>query len=294
MRPVFRDAHLQAQFDRKGYVQTPFLDATQVEALKQAYFDTLGQSGGSLLAQEADFKSNSEVTYDFTFIDRNPAYKRLVYDTLADALDAPQSRLLDNYRPIIANFIRKKPGGGEVPLHQNWAFVDERRCTSVSIWCPLVDSNADNGTLQFVDGSHKRFAEVRGPMVPWELNAIQRQIIAEQLTPAQNIQAGQAVVLDDSIVHYSNINRTDGLRLAIQLILVPREEPTIHFHMNPQHSPDRVEKLEVDVDFFMAFHPWKKPENFKLLDTLPFQPRQLDIEEFQARLRAPGFDAQAR
>ena len=294
MRPVFRDAHLQAQFDRKGYVQTPFLDATQVEALKQAYFDTLGQSGGSLLAQEADFKSNSEVTYDFTFIDRNPAYKRLVYDTLADALDAPQSRLLDNYRPIIANFIRKKPGGGEVPLHQNWAFVDERRCTSVSIWCPLVDSNADNGTLQFVDGSHKRCAEVLGPMVPWELNAIQRQIIAEQLTPAQNIQAGQAVVLDDSIVHYSNINRTDGLRLAIQLILVPREEPTIHFHMNPQHSPDRVEKLEVDVDFFMAFHPWKKPENFKLLDTLPFQPRQLDIEEFQARLRAPGFDAQAR
>lgn len=246
------------------------------------------------MAQEADFKSNAEITYDFTFIDRNPAYKRLVFDTLADALDAPQSRLLDDYRPIIANFIRKKPGGGEVPLHQNWAFVDERRCTSVSIWCPLVDSNADNGTLQFVDGSHKRFAEVRGPMVPWELNAIQRQIIAEQLTPAQNIQAGQAVVLDDSIVHYSNINRTDGLRLAIQLILVPREEPTIHFHMNPQHSPDRVEKLEVDVDFFMAFHPWKKPENFKLLDTLPFQPRQLDIEEFQARLRAPGFDAPAR
>lgn len=293
MRRVFRDADLQSVFDRKGYVQTPFLSAAQVETLKQVYFDTLGQSGGSLLAAEADFKSSSEITYDFTFIDRNPAYKRLVYDTLVAALDAPQRRLLDDYRPIIANFIRKKPGGGEVPLHQNWAFVDERRCTSVSIWCPLVDSGAANGTLQFVDGSHKRFAEVRGPMVPWELNAIQREIIDGALTPAHDIQAGQAVVLDDSIVHYSNINRTEGLRLAIQLILVPREEPTIHFHMNPQESRDRVEKLEVDVDFFMNFHPWKKPENFKHLATLPFQARYLGIDEFAARLRAPSFDAVA-
>lgn len=293
MRPVFRDAGLQGTFDHRGYVQTPFLNVAQVEALKQAYFATLGESRGCLLGAEADFKSTSEITYDFTFIDRNPAYKQLVFDTIVDALDAPQRRLLDDYRPIIANFIRKKPGGGEVPLHQNWAFVDERRCTSVSIWCPLVDSNGENGTLQFVDGSHKRFAEVRGPMVPWELTAIQREIIDGQLTPAHDIQAGQAVVLDDSIVHYSNINRTESLRLAIQLILVPREEPTIHFHMNPHENRDRVEKLEVDVDFFMNFHPWKKPEKFKHLATLPFQSRQLSLAEFQARLRAPRFDAPA-
>ncbi len=290
MRPVFNDATLQVEFDRKGYVQTPFLDAAQVTALKQVYFDTLGQSGGSLLAAEADFKSTSEITYDFTFIDRNPAYKRLVFAAIVAALDGLQRRLLQDYRPIIANFIHKKPHGGEVPLHQNWAFVDERRCTSVSIWCPLVDSNADNGTLQFVDGSHKRFAESRGPMVPWELKDIQREIIEHHLTPAHDIAAGQAVVLDDSIVHYSNINRTEGLRLAIQLILVPREEPTIHYHMNPQANREQMEKLEVDLEFFMNFHPWKKPEHFKHLGSMPFQPRFLGIEEFEARLRGPRFD----
>lgn len=293
MRPVFNDAGLQATFDRKGYVQTPFLDAAQVEALKQVYFDTLNQSGGSLLAAEADFKSQSEITYDFTFIDRNTDYKRLVFNTLVEALEGPQRRLLADYRPIIANFIRKKPHGGEVPLHQNWAFVDERRCTSVSIWCPLVDSTEANGTLQFVDGSHKRFGECRGPMVPWDLNQIQREVIDHHLTPAHDISAGQAVVLDDSIVHYSNINRTEGLRLAIQLILVPREEPTIHFHMNPHERRDAVEKLEVDNEFFMNFHPWKKPEHFKHLATLPFEARYLTVEEFQARLRGPAFDAPA-
>ncbi|MCB1598529.1 MAG: phytanoyl-CoA dioxygenase family protein [Xanthomonadales bacterium] len=293
MRRVFNDASLQKTFDRKGYVQTPFLDARQVRSLKQAYFDTLGHSGGSLLAAEADFKSSSEITYEFTFIDRNPAYKRLVFDILTAALDGPQRQLLDDYRPIIANFIHKKPDGGEVPLHQNWAFVDERRCTSVSIWCPLVDSCEANGTLQFVEGSHKRFGEMRGPMVPWELSQIQREIIDEHLAPAQDIAAGQAVVLDDSIVHYSNINRTEGLRLAIQLILVPREEATIHFHMNPHENRNVVEKLEVDLEFFMNFHPWKKPEHFKHLATLPYQQNFLGVDEFKARLRQPPFDAPA-
>ncbi|GHC06559.1 hypothetical protein GCM10010080_20900 [Thermomonas carbonis] len=290
MRPVFRDANLQKVLDRRGYVQTPLLDASQVDALKRFYFDTLSQSGGSLLAAEADFKSKGEITYDFTFIDRNPAYKRLVFDALVAALDGPQRQLLDDYRPIIANFIHKKPDGGEVPLHQNWAFVDERRCTSVSIWCPLVDSSGANGTLQFVDGSHKRFGEMRGPMVPWELNHIQREIIDGHLTPAHDIAAGQAVILDDSIVHYSGINRTEGLRLAIQLILVPREERTIHFHMNPPSASDKIEKLEVDVEFFMNFHPWKKPENFRHLATLPHQARFMGLGDFEERLRQPRFD----
>ena len=293
MRPVFNDTTLQQVFDHKGYVQIPFIGAEQVAALKQAYFDTLHQSGGSLLASEADFQSKSLVTYDFTFIDRNPDYKRLVYNTIVQALDGAQRSVLADYRPIIANFIHKKPHGGEVPLHQNWSFVDERRCTSVSIWCPLVDSTAANGTLQFVDGSHKRFGEVRGPMVPWELNQIQQDIITTQLAPAGNIQAGHAVVLDDSIVHYSNINQTEGLRLAIQLILVPREERCIHFYMNPQESRDKVDKLEVDVDFFMNFHPWKKPEGCTRLDTLPFEQRFIDLPEFEARLKAPAFDQQA-
>ena len=62
---------------------------------------------------------------------------------------------LNDYTPIIANYIRKKEGGGEVPLHQNWAFVEEDKFTSVSIWVPLVDSNEENGTLQMTKRNKK-------------------------------------------------------------------------------------------------------------------------------------------
>jgi hypothetical protein len=291
MRPVFCNPDLQAEFDRKGYVivPTPFLIPSEVEALKQAYFDTLPERGGSFLGDETDFKTDAAITYDFTFIDRNWEYKQKVFDIITARFEAHYQPLLDRYKPIIANFIRKEENSGEVPLHQNWAFVDERQYTSVSIWVPLVDSNVSNGTLQMVDGSHKRFGELRGPMVPWECENLRAALIADHLTP-MNVKAGSAVVLDDSIIHYSNVNQTNGLRLTIQLILVPEEAAPIHHHLDPQTNPEQVEVIEVNRDFFMRFHPWMKAQG-KHVATRRFKVRRIDMAEFQRRMQAPRFDA---
>ena len=40
---------------------------------------------------------------------------------------------LVDYEPLIVNLFFKEPGKGEVPIHQNWTFVDESQYTSVSI-----------------------------------------------------------------------------------------------------------------------------------------------------------------
>ncbi|MEZ5036632.1 MAG: phytanoyl-CoA dioxygenase family protein [Chitinophagales bacterium] len=281
MRNVFKDATLESQFQKDGYVIIPFLNQDEVEFLKNKYFETLEQSGGNIGEQDANLKER--ITYDFTFINKNIDYKRMVYNLISDKFKPHYDKYLDNYRPVIANFIRKQSNDGEVPLHQNWAFVDERKVTSVSIWCPLVDSNSQNGTLEVTPGSHKRFGEVRGPMIPWELENIKHDIINKHMIP-MNVKAGQAVVLDDSLVHYSNINQTDGLRLAIQLILIPAEEKSIHYHMNPQKSSSKVDVLEVDVDFYMEFNPWKQPENAKVLRTFNYKPFNLSLKEYEKGL----------
>jgi len=179
--------------------------------------------------------------------------------------------------------------GGEVPLHQNWAFVDEHKCSSVSIWCPLVDSNEENGTLQLVPGSHKRFGEIRGPMIPWELENIKNEIINDFLVP-MNTKAGNAVLLDDSIIHYSAINKTNALRLTIQLILIPEEMPSIHYHMNPAISNEDVNVLEVDHEFYMKFNPWKQPEGVKKIDSMKYHHHSLNLEEFRNKLYAERID----
>ncbi len=289
MRRVMRDEALELNFQRDGYVEIPFLSAQEVASLKQRYFDTLPKSGGQITASETGVADSKLITYDFTFIDKNIAFKREVFSIITDFFAPHVEKWLAGYKPIIANYIHKKNDGGEVPLHQNWAFVDERKCTSVSIWCPLVDSNVANGTLQMVPGSHKRFGEIRGPMIPWELEGIKDDIIKEFLVP-MNTRAGNAVILDDSIVHYSAINKTNSLRLTIQLILIPEEAPSIHYHMNPADSREDVNVLEVDHDFYMEFNPWKQPQGVKKIGTLKYHQHPLSVKEFKSRLYSTRID----
>lgn len=287
-RRVLNDDKLEQEFQEQGYVQIPFISPEEVAILKQKFFELLPKSGGNITVADLEIPSH-EISYDFTFIDKNIEFKQAVYDVITTYFQPHVKKWLADYRPIIANYIRKKTATGEVPLHQNWAFVNERKCTSVSIWCPLVDSNEENGTLQVVPRSHKRFGVNRGPMVPWELDSIKEEIIQKSLVP-MNLKAGNAVILDDSIVHYSAVNKTDNLRLAIQLILIPAEEKSIHYHMNSAESHSRIDVLEVDTDFYMQFNPWKQPEGAKRLKTIPFSEKPITFSEFNQRITGKKID----
>ncbi len=286
---VLNDPALESAFNAKGYVKVPFLSGGEIETLKKAFFDTIAQSGGAKTNNDVDFASQEEITYDFTFIDRNPEYKRQVFNIITGAFEKRTTELLAGYRPIIANFIRKKEGGGEVPMHQNWAFVDEEKYSSVSVWVPLVDSNEDNSTLEMVDGSHKKFGQHRGPMIPWEIRHLKNEIVSRHLTP-MNVKAGEGVILDDSIVHYSNINKTPGLRLAIQLIMVPVNAPTIHYHYDREEDQDHINMLETDLEFYMNFHPWLKPKGYKVLKSIPYKETTYSYTDFLKALAGPRFD----
>jgi ectoine hydroxylase-related dioxygenase (phytanoyl-CoA dioxygenase family) len=283
MRKVLVNEELEALFQKQGYVQVPFISKEEVAELKQLFFDTLPQSGGQITSSEISAEEHL-ISYDFTFIDKNSDYKRKVFEIIKEYFKPHMEQLLLNYRPIIANYIRKKTNTGEVPLHQNWAFADERKCTTISIWCPLVDSTVENGTLQVVPGSHKKFGEIRGPMVPWELEGIKEEIINNHLIPLET-KAGDCVILDDSILHYSPINHTNELRLAIQLIYLPNEFPSIHYHMDPAVSNSEVNVLEVTDDFYMEFNPWKKPEGQKVVKKIKYQSKSIDAVSY-THLRA--------
>ncbi|MBX7226287.1 MAG: phytanoyl-CoA dioxygenase family protein [Chitinophagales bacterium] len=287
MRPVLNDPILEERFQKEGYVKVPFLSEEEVVSLKNAYFDALPESGGLISAEEKNLKEM--ITYDFTFIDKNIDYKRKVFEIITQAFEKHYKHYLKGYKPIIANFIRKKTETGEVPLHQNWAFIDERKATSVSIWCPLVDGTIENGTLQVVPGTHKRCGEIRGPMIHWELKNLKQPIVANDLIPLET-KAGDAVILDDSIVHYSAENHTNELRLAIQLILIPEELPSIHYHMNPEKSPSTVQMLEVDKEFYMKFNPWEKSGNSKVIKTFKYKPYDMTYDDFKKTIYGKRFD----
>lgn len=291
MRRVFKDEQLEEQFQKDGYVIIDFLPNEEVEHLKQRFFELLPESGGNITATDSGF--DTDISYDFTFIDKNIDFKRKVFDEITNRFENRMNSYLDDYKPIIANYIRKTPDAGEVPLHENWAFADEKKCSTVSIWCPLVDASVSNGTLQVVPGSHKRFGELRGPMVPWELENIREVIVDKYLTPIE-IPAGKAVILDDSIVHYSAPNKTPDLRLAIQLICIPKEFPSLHHHMNPADKDGKVKVLEVDKEFYMNFNPWKFPTGLPEVSVRNYKNIFIDEATFASRLYGKRFDEEKK
>ncbi|MBL4585551.1 MAG: phytanoyl-CoA dioxygenase family protein [Flavobacteriales bacterium] len=289
MRPVLKDPVSEKKFQEKGYIHLPFLSKEEVKFLWNQFDEALKSSGGPCSPRDAGIDSDYEISYDFTFLDKNADHKREVIQLIDKVFKPHYEKILDNYRPIIANYIRKKEQTGEVPMHQNWAFADERKCGTVSIWVPLVDSHRGNGALEVVPASHKRFGELRGPMIPWELEKIKQKIIDNDLVTC-DIKAGEAIILDDSIVHYSHPNTTKDLRIAIQLILIPNEMPSIHYHMNQQVSTQTVNVLEVEQDFYMGFNPWKQPTGAKKISERKFVARDLTYAEFKERVGGPRFD----
>lgn len=281
MKGMFYDQELQKQFDQDGYVIIDLLQTEQVEHLIKQYFDLESTRGGNRKEYDIQFDEDKdrEITYEFTFIDSNVDYKKTVFQKVVEEFQPLIDKVLVNYKPIIANYIHKTSQKGEVPMHQNWAFVDEWKYTSISVWCPLVDSYKENGALQVIPGSHKRFAPVRGPLIPWELEHLKNELVENHMIPME-IKAGQAVILDDSIIHYSAPNMTDGLRLAIQLIMTPPGVPSIHFHKTEDNGKEVVKMYEVDHEFYMQFHPWLKPKEQKLIKTLPYKKVDIDYPKF--------------
>lgn len=289
MRKVFKDKTLEKEFQKQGFVQIPLLSQEEVAHLWDEFHRTFQMSKGKIGSGENDFNIDDFVSYDFTFIDKNPDYKKKVFQIIDDVFKPKYDKILDDFKPIIANYIRKQNKKGEVPLHQNWAFVDEKKYTSVSIWCPLVDSNRENGTLEVLPNSHKKFGQFRGPMIPWECQEIQNEIIDNYLIPL-NTKAGDAVVIDDSIIHYSRPNNSENLRIAIQLILIPKEAPSVHYHLDEANNPDLIDVFEVDWEFYMNFHPWFKPKGVKKIKSISYQKATLNRPTFDKKLKGKRFD----
>jgi ectoine hydroxylase-related dioxygenase (phytanoyl-CoA dioxygenase family) len=288
-RAIFRNSNDEAAFHRLGYTVVPFLDENLVAYFKDQFFKTIEQSEGAKSGEKVDYGNEKEITYDFTFTDENINYKQTVFNIITEKFQSIADNYLLEYKPIIANYIRKEENNGEVPMHQNWAFVDEMKYTSISIWVPLVDSNEDNGTLQMVNSSHKRFGRYRGPMIPWELRNLKKEIVAGHLTP-MNVKAGTAVILDDSIIHYSDINKTSGLRLAIQLIMIPKEAEPIHYHFESTKSGSQISQLQANSNFYTHFHPWLKPEGLRVKRKIPYSESIYAYNDFLKGLASSRFD----
>lgn len=282
MRRILRDPKDHRQLIENGYTRVSLLSAAEVTQVLEEM--------GRLRPDDA-FSPNGrggfEFTYHCTFLDTSEAYRRQA-DRLLRAVFAPRvaDHLLD-YQILNCNFYVKPPGGGKFQIHQNWPALADLGQTSVTVWCPLVDVDEANGTIQVVPRSHKIVPDIAGPTTEPYFKSFEDALIRDYLRPI-SLKAGEALIFDDSLLHWSDENRSAAPRSAVQILCTPAEGTAVFYFLDPDGPEPRFEMFEVDSEFFLSrtiTDLVERPVGVKSLGFVRNPNRPLTEEEFAERLR---------
>lgn len=235
---TFRDPELEARFRSDGLVVVDCCTPDEVAELRRIWRRFHPEDGRG-------FETDFEVA--------DLAHRRSLEAAMAPWWQAKVGELLDGYRVFVTSFLMKWPGEDSVlDLHQDWSYVDERRCRSVSFWVALDDASATlgNGPIHYLPGSHRWVEEFRGSRTPpWYADLVDD--LQHQMVTA-DVAAGQAVVMDNALLHGSAPNRSTEGRLAVAGAAAPEDAQLLH----PVGLGDgRVDLIACGWEFFFEHTP---------------------------------------
>lgn len=238
----FKQAALQEEMEENGFVKIPFLSDDEVEALSSFY--TLGVEG-------------NRSGFHCTMFSPESDYRKSVDQKIKEVFAARIDQNIGNARMLYANFMVKENGAeSDFYLHQDWTYVDETRANSWAIWVPLTDTTVDNGALHVVPKTHRMTNNFRGPGIQDALEGLHESIRTEFGQPVE-MKAGEAVLWDHRLVHFSPANVSGENRIAATVILVPEGEEVIHCRAGK--SDRDVNIYSVDTEFYMSYNITENP-----------------------------------
>lgn len=239
---IFRSAAHQELFDRQGFIVLPFVNTAEVAQLN-SLFDTLhpdiGQSGFFSGSYSADFE-----------------YKKKASDEIVKVFSRAYEDLFTDYTPFGGAFLYKVPGANSaLAAHQDWTIVDEQEHVALNCWVPLQDITADNGPIMILPGSqYDNFNVVRAPTLPFFFSG-NEDVIHPELIP-MIVPAGTAVILNQSVIHYSPDNKSAEVRRAITAG-VKSAGARMKFHYRIP-GRDALEVFDMEDDFLISFRDFAR------------------------------------
>lgn len=236
---LFQDPEMQATFNRQGYIIVDFLTEKDISHLLAVFHEMNPK------IPEGGFVSSS-YSEDFE-------YKKTASERITTVFKTHFARLLKDYQPFGSAFLFKNPvDSSELPIHQDWTIVDETKYIALNVWVPLCDVNETNGALQVLPGSHSRYLQVlRSPTLPFFFTD-HEQLMMDNLKPLY-VKAGQAVILNQSLIHYSPPNFSDKIRIAITSGVKSKDAPMQFFYKNMETPDSKVEQFAMEDDFLISF-----------------------------------------
>ncbi len=267
MKRIFKDSLLQAEFEKKGYVIVDFIDKTKIDFLIQ------------LFRESHPNLPNSGFHSDTFLGDLN--LKKKLSDAIQETLHDSYESVLTDYNALGGAFLYKIPSSNsQLNAHQDWTIVDEEHFVALNCWIPLCDTNIENGTLFVLPGSHfLNFKSYRAPTIPFFFEGNEDEI-QQYLIPIV-LKLGQAIILNESLIHYSSPNKSKNIRIAITSGVISANTP-MNFYYKEE---DFIEIYEVDYDFLLSFGDFNKDiyarPNGKLLKKMKLDYKPLEKKKLK-------------
>lgn len=260
-RVLFYNEELSEALYEKGYAHFPLLEKDEVNSLKQCFKEF--------------HKQDPEGFYASTHL-QDKSLRKDLSNRIMDFIAPKIETYLENAQLLGAAFISKAPGQkGILPLHQDWNIVDEKEARSYNLWIPLLDVDQRNGAMRVLDASHLKMETYRGPNIPPILSNISSHV--DQFMHSIDLSEGEALLYDHALWHSSPMNKSNSLRLAIVIGLIPKGAGMRYYQVNS----GQIEEYESHPDFFFENDRETGADNLELLRTFPFSMNVLNQSQFE-------------
>jgi hypothetical protein len=271
--PIFLDAKRQILFEKQGFlVIENFLNLEEID-----HMDKLFDELHPLLPDSGFFAGSYSSDMD---------YKRKVSEEIKVVYKRAYEEHFKDYTPFGGAYLFKMPSpNSDLFVHQDWTVVDESQQLALNIWVPLCDITLENGPLMVVPGSHyANYPVLRAPTMRYFFDHDYQRVM-NQLVPLI-VKAGTAVVLSQSLIHYSPPNTSGKIRKAITSGLKTKDAQMIFHFKDPQKESNQIEKFEMDDDFFIHFENffediYKKPTVGKSVGFIEYEVPMLQGEALE-------------
>ncbi len=266
-RSIFRDPAHTEMFNRDGFVIVPFLSEEQIAELLGVY--------------RSFYPEGVEGFFTTTFAN-NVEHREGVNRTIREVCLARIDELFKDYKTLFSSFIVKAPGEkSELIMHQDMTLVDEQLYSGINIWCPLIDLTETNGAIEVLPRSHRLFQTYRGSSIPDIYDNVVPEV--KEIMQPLYLKAGEAVIFDQSIIHYSPPNLSEEERPVINTFVAHKEAKIKICYWDKEKYTDQIEIFEEEDDFLEQFEQFghdifSRPKIGKSLGLFPYDFPKITVD----------------
>ncbi len=238
--PVVVDPQRQRELEEFGFTVLPGLRPDELDAVR-----AVSSATGAA-------PDDPRRALNWSFHSHDADHKRRVSGALEREVWPAIEGHFVGRAPFLSTFITKWPGpdSGFAP-HQDPTLVDERTAVGVTVWIPLRDVDQENGMLWVVPGSHRVPGGFRVADVDQFAFADCEADIIERHGAGIPLAAGEILVFDNRVIHFSLPNRSTEPRVVASFGLRPADGPSTM----ARRSGDEVQVHALPEGFFIEVEP---------------------------------------